>query len=110
MLLACALLTVPLSADIQVGRLRPRVPAFVEHAWCHRPCPCPVGEFAAFRSRYAALDRRPQPDDADLVVRSVDRTEAGGVVVDGQGYGQGSYDIDEIRVGIRWEDVRGGSR
>jgi hypothetical protein len=35
-------------------------------------------------------------------------TEAGRVVVNNQGYGQGSYDIDEIRVGIGWQDVIGG--
>lgn len=54
------------------------------------------------------LEQRPLQQDADLKLTTIDMTEAGRVLVNNQGYGQGSYDIDEIRIGIGWQDVIGG--
>jgi hypothetical protein len=42
--------------NIQMDRLRPRVPAFIEHAWNHRPWPYLEGDYAEFASRYASTD------------------------------------------------------
>ncbi len=54
-----------------------------------------------------SLDRPPLKADAALKVTTIDMTEANGVIVNNQGYGQGSYDIDEIRVGCTWQQVTG---
>ena len=55
-----------------------------------------------------ALDRQPLKKDADLKLTGVDMTPGKNLQVNNQGYGQGSYDIDEIRAGFSWMDVNGG--
>lgn len=43
--------------NIQLDRLRPRLPAFVEHAWNHRDWPYASGDYDTFKIRYDSTDQ-----------------------------------------------------